>query len=64
MNIVLLLVGAALIGYGIPRLGANKPSSDPDLRQIMDVPDEDKRRDGWICVVIGCVLVLGTLFSS
>lgn len=63
MNVVLLLVGAALIGYGIPQIGANKPSSDPRLTRIMDVPDEDKRRGGWICIVIGGVLVLGTLFS-
>lgn len=64
MNLLLLLVGAGLIGYGIPQVGANKPSSDPRLSKIMDVPDEDKRRGGWICIGIGCVVVLATFFSS
>jgi len=62
-NILLGVLGGGLVVYGLMARGKTRPSDDPSLAHLVDVPDPTSRTDGNLALVIGAIFLLGAVFA-
>ena len=59
-KVVLGVIGGGLLAYGYMQKSKKVKS---DASGIVEIPDPDTQTEGNICLVIGAIFILGTLFA-